>query len=90
VFPVTLSGPMSVNVNIQFATLDGSAVAGSDYLATSGMLTIRAGRTSAVVAAAIVGDTTPEGTESFQVNLIDAGGVPITDGVGVATILDND
>lgn len=90
VFPVTLSGALSVNVNITFTTQDGGAAAGGDYLATSGLLTIRAGRTSGVVAVSIVGDTVPEGTEDFRVLLTGAGAVPITDGTGVGTILDND
>jgi len=90
VFPVTLSGALSVNVDIQFSTQAGTATAGSDFLATSGILTIRAGRTSGVIAVSIVGDTVPEGTETFQVNLTGAGAVPILDGTGIGTILDND
>jgi hypothetical protein len=90
IFPVTLSSPMNVSVGVQFASVDGSAHTGSDYLATSGVMTILAGRTTGIIAVAIMGDTVPEATESLQVNLISAGVVPIADGVGVATILDND
>ena len=41
--PLTLSLPTSVPVSVSYATADGTATAGSDYVATAGTLTIPAG-----------------------------------------------
>src|SRR6476659_5879315 len=43
VFTVFLSSPYDRPVTVNYATADGSAVAGSDYTATSGSVTIPAG-----------------------------------------------
>ena len=43
-FAVTLSRASSSTVTVDYATSDGTATAGSDYTATSGTLTFRAGR----------------------------------------------
>ena len=46
-FPVTLSTASGVDASVQYATADGTAIAGTDYTAESGTLTIPAGSTSA-------------------------------------------
>ena len=46
-FPVTLSGPSSATVTVSYQTADGTAQAGSDYVAASGTLTFSPGITSA-------------------------------------------
>src|SRR5262245_63370753 len=50
VFTATLSGPASVPIRVFYASSDGSATAGSDYVARAGTFTIPAGATSATFA----------------------------------------
>jgi hypothetical protein len=58
-----------VAVTVDYATADGSAHSGYDYLSRSGRLTFDAGATSATVTVPIVGDTTAEPVETFSVRL---------------------
>ena len=68
-FTVTFSKAFSSAVTVQYATSDGTAVAGSDYTAASGTLTIAAGQTTGTITVAIIGDTTYESDEDFTVTL---------------------
>ena len=54
---------------ITYATLNGSAVAGSDYFTTRGVLTFAPGQTSKTFTVATLDDRTAEGTEAFWVSL---------------------
>src|ERR1044071_10364322 len=50
VFNVTLSHPSYQTITVNYATADGTAVAGSDYVATTGTVTIHPGETTHRVA----------------------------------------
>ena len=89
-FTVSLSVASSQDVTVHYATVDGSATAGSDYTAASGDLTIPAGHTSATVTIAVTGDRKPEDTENYFVNLSAPTNAFIGDGQGTGTILDNE
>jgi hypothetical protein len=65
-----------------WATEDGSATAGSDYEAASGVVTFLAGSTSASVSVTVMGDTEIEPDESFYVNLSDPVNATLEDGQG--------
>ncbi|MBI1324361.1 S8 family serine peptidase, partial [bacterium] len=69
IFTVTMSNPADAPVSVQYATSNDSAIAGSDYLATAGTLTIPAGATSATIAVPILGDTVVEADETLLVTL---------------------
>jgi probable HAF family extracellular repeat protein len=90
IFTVTLSAPASGPVSVNFATANGSATAGTDYLASSGTLTFAPGQTTAQVAVAVHGDTSAEPNENFQVNLSAAVGAIIADGQGIGAIVDDE
>jgi len=90
VFPVTLSAASSQTVTVDYATLDGSAVAGEDYQAQSGTLTFQPGETTQTITVAVIGDTPDETNEAFFVNLSAATNANIDDGQGEATINDDD
>ncbi|MEZ6061141.1 MAG: choice-of-anchor I family protein [Planctomycetaceae bacterium] len=68
-FVVTLSAPSALTVAVDFATADGSAVAGEDYAAASGTLTFAPGETSKNIVVTVIGDTIVELNELFHVNL---------------------
>lgn len=92
-FTVTLSKAVNVAVTVDYATANGTAVAGSDYTATSGTLTFAPGETSKTIVVSILNDTVLESGEQFTVNLTNptngavAAGNP---GTGTGTIIDDD
>ena len=69
---VTLSQAAASNVTVDYATADGTALAGSDYTATSGTLTIAAGDTSGTFTVPITSDGVAETLETLTVNLSNA------------------
>ena len=88
-FTVSRTGTAAFSVG--YATADGTASAGSDYVAASGTLNFAQGQTTQTVSVTINGDTTIEPNETFVVNLANAtnGGV-IVDGQGLGTITNDD
>src|SRR4029078_3486494 len=68
-FNVALSPAAIGTVTVGFATANGTATAGSDYVASSGTLTFNPGNTVKTVTVAVNGDTTGEGNEHFVVTL---------------------
>lgn len=82
--------PSQVPVSVDFATVDGTARSGGDYLTRAGRLTFQPGQTSQKVTIPIVGDTRVEPTESFEVRLKNAVNGRIADSAGTGTIVDND
>jgi hypothetical protein len=90
IFIVTLS-PVnpSQTVTVHYATADGSATAGSDYVSTSGTLTFAPGTATQVFGVSVIGDLAPEASESFVVNLSAATNAAIAYGQAVGTIIDS-
>ena len=77
-------------VEVGYAPTSGTALAGSDYVATSGVLTFPAGQLTRTVSVALRGDRVKEGNETFFVNLSGATGATVMDGRGVGTIGNDD
>ena len=71
-FPVRLSKAATVALTVRFQTADGSAKAGSDYIAKSGTLTIAKGQKSGVITVLVKGDKVKEPSETFFVTLSNA------------------
>ena len=90
IFTVSLSEAAGSPVTVNYATANGTAVAGSDYTAKSGSLTFPVGTTSLTVKVPVVGDTNDESNESFNLNLSGASGANIADGTGVGTVVDDE
>jgi large repetitive protein len=67
--PVTLSGPSGREVDVDYATSDGTATAGADYTAASGTLVFAPGETSKQIDVIVTGDFANEGDETFAVTL---------------------
>jgi len=89
-FTVSLSTATSAVVTVDYATADGTATAGSDYVAAAGTLTFAPGTTTQVVTVTVNGDTLVEGDETFAVSLSNAVGATIADAQGVGTIRNDD
>jgi hypothetical protein len=99
-FVVTLSVPAGTNtppggrwsqpVTVNYATSDGTAIAGQDYMATSGTLSFDPGETSKIITVPVIGDLTPERDETFFVNLFNPSRGEITTVQGQGVILNDD
>jgi chitinase len=89
-FSVTLSNASSQAITVSYRTVDGTALAKSDYSATSGTLTFQPGETSRTISVSIKGDRKREANETFSVQLSNAVGATIDDGVATVTILNDD
>jgi Ca2+-binding RTX toxin-like protein len=87
---VTLSTPSAATVTVSYATANGTATAGSDYVSKSGTLTFASGVTSQTISITINGDTVLEPNETFQVLLSAPVGATIFDGTGVVTIVNDE
>jgi hypothetical protein len=90
VFTVGLSESSASPVTVDFATRDGSALAGSDYVATSGTLTFAPGELTKTITVLVNGDTDSEPIEVFFVDLSNAVGATIGDGEGLGRIFNDD
>jgi Calx-beta domain len=89
VFTIRLAPAAASTVSVGWSTAPGSASAGSDYTTSSGSVTFPAGSVSQPVSVPIVGDTAPEGDETFTVALSGASAA-VADGEAVGTILDDE
>ncbi len=91
VFTVTASPTNRVAVSVNYATVAGSAVEGSDYVGAAGTLLIPPGVTSSQITVLVSGDTEYEyPPETFSVQLDNPTNCTTGDAVGAGTILDND
>lgn len=89
---ITLSPAMNTAVDVNYATADVTAFAGSDYVATSGTLTFAPGEISKTVTVKVIGDTVYETptTETLNIAITSPSGVTILTSPGVGTITDDD
>ncbi|MCB1292351.1 MAG: hypothetical protein KDB45_12700 [Mycobacterium sp.] len=90
VFAVTLSKASEETVTVAYATADGTAVAGEDYLAASGTLTFAPGTTSQQVVVTVTGDSAVEADETFTVGLSNPVGARLAAVSATATITNDD
>ncbi len=93
-FTVSLSRPADVVTTIDFATTNGTAIAGQDYIAKSGQLVFQVGEQSKTITVQLIKDgILGEPNEIFFVNLSNPQGAvfdpasPDTQGIG--TIVDS-
>ena len=79
VFPVTLSAAADTTVSVTYATEDGTATAGDDYVAAGGTLTFAARSTSQQVEIELLVDDVDEGVETFTLRLSNPRGATLQD-----------
>jgi hypothetical protein len=89
-FTLSLSRESGKIVTVDYATGDGSAAAPSDYASRTGTIIFMAGETSKTVSVALVHDAFVEPDETFTLALSRAVNTTLSDGQGVATIVDDD
>lgn len=90
-FEVTLSPASASVINVTYATVNGTATAGSDYTAAGNTLVFQPGETSKPISVNILGDNVDEGvSENFTVQLSNPVNAALADGEGAGTITDDD
>ncbi|HEX6186614.1 MAG TPA: FG-GAP-like repeat-containing protein [Pyrinomonadaceae bacterium] len=90
VFAVNLSAPSGKPISVAFATSDGSATSGSDYVAASGVINSSAGETSKTISVQVNGDWMYEGNETFFATLSNPNNVTISRAQATGTIVTDD
>jgi hypothetical protein len=90
VFTVTLSPASKQTVRVSYQTVDGTAEAGSDYVAKTSSLTFNPGEITKDITVVINGDTLPEANETFLVVLSGATNARVAGSQGLATIINDD
>jgi glucose/arabinose dehydrogenase len=89
-FVVSLSAASGSSVEVDYATVGGSATSGQDFLPVQGTLIIAPGSTTGTIPVAVIGDTLREPTESYSVRLNAVRNATLVDASGVGKITDND
>lgn len=70
---VTLDKPALADLRFRFETVSDTAIAGSDFVASSGYVLFKAGQSVATLIVAIHGDLTPEAKETFSMRFFGPG-----------------
>jgi Ca2+-binding RTX toxin-like protein len=83
-------GPVSEEVRFTFELTGGNATAGQDYLVPATTVSIPRGQTQANVDVPVIGDTSDEPNETFELRLIGAGGAGLGRATALGTIGDDD
>jgi hypothetical protein len=89
-FTVTLSSAIDSPVTVNFATVDGTAIAGTDYTFASGTLLFNPRETVKTIIVPLIGNTVFQANRSFTVKLTNAQNADISVSVGKATIVEDD
>jgi hypothetical protein len=90
-FTVTLSSPSSLPVTVDYSTIDGGAVEGSDYQSVRGKLTFAPGETSKTIELPVLDDSIDEERETLTLQLTNPVNATVASQTGgTATIVDND
>lgn len=90
-FTVSLSADApSGGVSFNYATVNGTAIAGTDYVATSGTKTIAAGSRTETITVDVIANTTPQPNRNFILRLSNISGATPTTLDATGTIRDDD
>jgi len=89
-FQVKLSSSWTQTVSVDFTTANGTAIAGSDYTATSGTLNFAPGQVSQKVPVTVIGDALNESNETLLLKLSNPVNAVIARTPATGTIMDDD
>ncbi len=98
VFTITLSAVSTHDISVDYATADGTATAGSDYVALQGTRKIPAGTACpgnpvnpvCQITVQVNGDTIYESNETYTLNLSNQTGASMARGTATGTIVNDD
>ena len=86
-YPVTLSSASSLQICVNFYTTNGTAIAGPDYIATSGTLCFPPGSTNGEVLVKVLPNTRDETNEFFYVILYGPNNATVCKPIATGTII---
>jgi len=86
-FTVALSKKPTQTVTVQYTTQDGTATAGSDYVAQSGVVTFDPGIRKVILPITIDGDRVTETDETFNIILSNPVNATLSDSIATGTII---
>jgi hypothetical protein len=90
-FLASFGEPLKQDISFDYRTLDGTATAGLDYVATQGHIDMHVGQDHIAIPVTILGDKLVEGDETFQLEVSNAVGFSLpVKLIAVHTIVDND
>lgn len=90
-FTIQISPANANPITLEHSTVNGTALAGLDFVGSSGPLTIPAGATSYILAIRVRGDAFTEGDETFDVTLSNASpNAVIAAATATGTIIDDE
>ncbi len=89
IFTLDLNRPDAGIITVDYATADGTALAGTDYAATSGTLEFTPGETTKTISVPIMAVTEAQNAKSFSLTLSNPVGVDLGRATATCTILSN-
>ena len=90
-FTIARTGLTTGTSSVQYATVDGTATAASDFTGIAATtLSFAAGETAKTVTVNVSGDNVAEPRETFSIKLSSPSGATIADDTGLATVFDDD
>ena len=78
------------DVSVDYATADGTATAGVDYVARSGSVVLRKGTINTEITVPILSDSVEDDGERFTLTLSNVSGAAVADGAAIGTIRDGE
>ena len=88
-FTIGLLGVADQTVTVDYATMDDSATADSDYQARNGTLTFAVGEAIKEIEVSVIADQSQEAEEKFSLMLSNASNASILDDTGEGVIIDS-
>jgi len=88
IFTVSLNSSVKQTIKVNYATANGTALSGSDYIATTGVITFSPGQTSKTVAVALIDNNLSEVNETFTLNLTNPSNATVINNQVIGTISD--
>ncbi len=93
-FFANFSEPLTHDISFNFRTINGTAIAGEDYVATQGQISLHSGQSHVAIPVTILGDKMPEGNETVILEISQPVGFDFPNNALVLTathtIIDND
>lgn len=89
-FTITVSQATATGTRVRYETIDGTAVAGRDYVRATGVAFVRPNQTSATVTVMVRGNRVVDRNRSFELHLTNPVNGRIAAGRAAGTIFDDD
>ncbi|HMJ89555.1 MAG TPA: Calx-beta domain-containing protein, partial [Candidatus Acidoferrum sp.] len=89
-FSLTLSAPSGKQISVGYQTMDGTALAGLDYIPTYGTLTFAPGEMSGTINVGVIGHSFFKANRTFYMALVSPSQVSLVRTQGVCTVIDKD